>query len=77
MHDEMTSQANDNTTRRWVFKDQHALQRKGVGCGIHQSDVICSTFGWIPEASQTLEYGKNYEGYWTRLFVKQVTIIIC
>ena len=76
-HDEMTSQANDDTTRRWVFEDQHALRKKGVGRGIHQSDVICSTFGWIPEASQTLEYGKNYEGYWTgELFVKQVMIII-
>jgi hypothetical protein len=27
----------------------------------------------LPEASQTLEYGKNYDGYWNgKLFVKQV-----
>src|SRR5882762_7350923 len=39
----------------------------------HQSDVICLTVGWLADASQTLEYGKNYEGYWTgELFVKQV-----
>ena len=29
--------------------------------------------GWLADASQTLEYGKNYDGYWTgELFVKQV-----
>jgi len=39
---------------------------------IHQSEVICSTVGHLTEAGQTLEYGKNYEGYWTgELFVKQ------
>jgi hypothetical protein len=33
--------------------------------------------GWLKDASQTLEYGKNYEGYWTgELFVKQVTFIL-
>jgi len=37
-----------------------------------QSEVICSTVGHLTEAGQTLEYGKNYEGYWTgELFVKQ------
>jgi hypothetical protein len=38
-------------------------RKKGVGRGLHQSDIICSTVGWIEEASQTLEYGKNYDGY--------------
>ncbi|KAH6905763.1 hypothetical protein BKA70DRAFT_1107273, partial [Coprinopsis sp. MPI-PUGE-AT-0042] len=57
----------------WVFEDQYALRKKGVGRGLHQSDVICSTVGWIMAASQTLEYGKNYEGYWTgELFVTQL-----
>ncbi|KAG1781318.1 hypothetical protein EV702DRAFT_963062 [Suillus placidus] len=57
----------------WVFKDQHALRKKGVGRGIHQSNVICSTIGHLVEVSQTLEYGKNYDGYWTgELFVKQL-----
>lgn len=72
-HDEMTAQANDSKEKSWVFEDQHALRKKGVGRGIHQSDVICSTIGHLVEASQTLEYGKNYDGYWTgELFVKQV-----
>ena len=40
-----------------------AIEKKGVGHGLHQSDVICSTLGWLKDASQTLEYGKNYDGY--------------
>ncbi|KAG2750889.1 hypothetical protein P692DRAFT_20847015 [Suillus brevipes Sb2] len=68
-----SSQANDSKEKSWVFKDQHTLRKKGVGRGIHQSDVICSTIGHLVEASQTLEYGKNYDGYWTgELFVKQL-----
>jgi hypothetical protein len=59
--------------KKWVLYDQHELRKKGVGRGIHQSDVICSTIGWLKDASQTLEYGKNYNGYWTgELFCKQV-----
>ena len=39
-----------------------------------ESDVICSTMGWLKAASQSLEYGKNYEGDWNgELFVKQVS----
>ncbi|KAJ6489378.1 hypothetical protein DFH09DRAFT_948186 [Mycena vulgaris] len=57
----------------WVFEDQHALRKKGVGRGLHRSDIICSTCGHIPEAGQQIEYGKNYDGYWTgELFVNQV-----
>lgn len=75
-HDEMTAQANDSMKKTWVLEDQHQLRKKGVGRGIHQSDIICSTFGWLKEASQTLEYGKNYEGYWTgELFIKQVCLL--
>ncbi|KAG1865569.1 hypothetical protein C8R48DRAFT_747672 [Suillus tomentosus] len=67
-------QANDSSGKSWVFGDEHCLQKKGVSRGIHKSDVICSTTGWLNEASQTLEYGKNYEGYWTgEHFVKQLT----
>jgi hypothetical protein len=55
------------------MEGEQPLRKKGVGRGLHQSDIICSTVGWIEEASQTLEYGKNYDGYWTgELFVKQV-----
>jgi hypothetical protein len=74
--DEMTSQANDITSKMWVFEDQHRLRKKGVGRGLHQSDTLCSTVGWLDKGTQTLEYGKNYEGYWTgELFVKQVNLI--
>ena len=72
-HDESTTQANDGPKKSWVHKNKHALKKKGIGWGIHQSDVICSTVGWLKAASQSLEYGKNYEGYWNgELFVKQV-----
>ncbi|KAK0431882.1 uncharacterized protein EV420DRAFT_1285416 [Desarmillaria tabescens] len=57
----------------WILEGEQPLRKKGVGRGLHQSDVICSTFGWLAGASQTLEYGKNYDGYWTgELFVKQL-----
>ena len=72
-HDESTSQANDGKKMSWVHEKEHALKKKGVGRGIHQSNMICSTVGWLKPASQSLEYGKNYEGYWNgELFVKQV-----
>ncbi|KAF8872744.1 hypothetical protein CPB84DRAFT_1799018, partial [Gymnopilus junonius] len=59
--------------RSWVFEGEQPLKKKGAGHGIHQSDVICATVGWLKEASQSLEYGKNYEGYWNgELFVKQI-----
>lgn len=74
-HDESTSQANDSQEKSWVLGDQHPLRKKGPGHGLHQSDIICSTAGWLADASQTLEYGKNYDGYWTgELFVKQVRL---
>ena len=72
-HDEMTAQANDGKKKSWVLDGEQPLRKKGVGHGLQQSDVICSTYVWLEDASQTLEYGKNYEGYWTgELFVKQV-----
>jgi hypothetical protein len=53
------------------------LKKKGVGRGIHQSDVIRSMFGWLKDASQSLGYGKNYKGYWTgEIFVKQVGLVL-
>lgn len=49
------------------------LLKKGAGCGSQWSDVTCSTVDWLKDVGQQLEYGKNYEGYWTgALFVKQV-----
>lgn len=74
-HDEMTVQQNDGKKRSWVLNSEHALKKKGVGRGIHVSGVICATKGYIMDAEQTMEYGKNYEGYWTgELFVKQVNL---
>jgi hypothetical protein len=61
--DEMTVQANDGRKKSWVPDGEQPLKKKGVGRGIHQSDVVCATVGWLSEASQSLEYGKNYEGY--------------
>jgi len=60
----MTSQTNDGQPKSWVLEGEHALKKKGVGWGMHQSEFICSTFDWLSEVSQSLEYGKNYEGYW-------------
>ncbi|KIJ38236.1 hypothetical protein M422DRAFT_259146 [Sphaerobolus stellatus SS14] len=72
-HDEMTAQANDGQKMSWIWKGEQPLKKKGLGRGLHQSDFICSTVGWLKDASQTLEYGKNYEGYWNgELFVKQL-----
>jgi hypothetical protein len=74
-HDEMTAQANDGKPKSWVLEGEHALKKKGQGQGMHQSDVIMSTIGWLIEASQSLEYGKSYDGYWTgEMFVKQVRL---
>ena len=60
---------------QWVWQGEQPLKKKGIGCGLHQSDMICSTFGWLKDVSQTLEYGKNYDRYWNgELFVKQVCL---
>ncbi|KAJ7575738.1 hypothetical protein C8J56DRAFT_801145 [Mycena floridula] len=59
--------------KSWVFQDQHALRKKGAGRGLHCSDVICSTIGWLSDAGEQLEYGKNYDGYWDgQMFCKQL-----
>ena len=72
-HDEATMQANDGDKEGWVLDGEQPLKKKGARRGHHQSDVTCSTYGWLKGASVTMEYGKNYEGYWTgELFVKQV-----
>ena len=72
-HDEMIIQANDMPNESWVLNDEHRMRKKGVGRGIHRSDVICSTVGHLVDAGQSLEYGKNHDGYWNgEMFVKQV-----
>ncbi|KIJ52514.1 hypothetical protein M422DRAFT_156637 [Sphaerobolus stellatus SS14] len=74
-HDEMTAQAHDGEKMSWVWQGEQPLKKKGAGRGLHQSDFICSTVGWLKEASKTLEYGKNYDGFWNgELFIKQVRL---
>ena len=73
----MECQTNDAPEKSWVLRDHHPLWKKGVGCGMHQSNIICSSIGWLKEGSQSLEYGKNYDSYWNgELFVKQVLFMI-
>ena len=72
-HDETTTQANDGHGKGWVLDNQFPLRKKGQGRGLHESGAICGTVGYLKEGRQTLEYGKNYDGYWTgELFIKQV-----
>ncbi|KAJ3847597.1 hypothetical protein EV368DRAFT_87552 [Lentinula lateritia] len=70
---EMVTQAHDGQKKGWVLEGEQPLKKKGPGRGIHQSDFICSTVGWLKDASVTLEYGKNHEGYWNcELFIHQL-----
>ncbi|KAI0337675.1 hypothetical protein BDW22DRAFT_1423443 [Trametopsis cervina] len=72
-HDEMTAQAHDGVKQSWVLDGEMPLKKKGAGRGLHQSDFICSTVGWLKDASVTLEYGKNYDGFWNgECFVSQL-----
>lgn len=71
-HDETMSQANDGHDKGWVQNDEFPLQKKRQGRGLHESGAICGTVGYLKEGRQTLEYGKNYNSYWTgELFIKQ------
>ncbi|KAF9780595.1 hypothetical protein BJ322DRAFT_1101413 [Thelephora terrestris] len=47
IHMKATWGANDGKKMSWVHEKEHTLKKKGVGRGIHQSDVICSTVGWL------------------------------
>ncbi|KAF7343545.1 hypothetical protein MSAN_01975000 [Mycena sanguinolenta] len=72
-HDEMTAQANDADKWVWIMKGEMPIRKKGVGRGIHRSDILCSTFGHVVDAGQGIEYGKNYDGYWDGAqFIKQL-----
>ena len=75
-HDKMVAQAHDGQRWSWLLNGESLIKKKGPGRGLHQSDFICSTVGWLHEASVTLEYGKNYDGFWNgELFCKQVCIV--
>jgi hypothetical protein len=72
-HDKSTNTANDRPQASWVLEGEQPILKKGAGRGSHRSDVICSTYGWLKDAGVQLDYGKNYEGYWTgEMFVAQV-----
>lgn len=72
-HDEAVTQSNDSVVMEWVLDKRHKLRKKGNGHGIQHSDVVCSTMGWLEDAGEQLEYGKNHKGYWTgEHFVNQV-----
>ncbi len=76
-HDEMTCQANDGKKKSWGPVDEQPLKKKGVGRGIHCSEVICSTVGWMKDAGESLEYRKNHDEWWTgKMFCKQVCVHI-
>lgn len=64
-HDESVFHSNDGQRMSWVPNGQHKLRPKGQGRGLHRSDFICSTHGWLKEAGEELHIGKNHGGYWT------------
>lgn len=73
-HDKSTIQANGGMKAGWGLEGEQLLLKKGPDWGSYCSDIICSTVGWLKDVGQQLEYGKNYDGYWTgELFVKQVS----
>ncbi|KAH8926121.1 hypothetical protein BT69DRAFT_1190626, partial [Atractiella rhizophila] len=48
---------------QWLYclDGQSKLRKKGVGRGIHRSDFICPTYGWLEDAGEQLEYWKAHE----------------
>ncbi|KAH8828793.1 hypothetical protein DL96DRAFT_1695984 [Flagelloscypha sp. PMI_526] len=65
--------AHDGQKKGWVQNGEFPLRKKGAGRGIHRSDTICPCHGHITAAGQSLEYGKNYDGYWNgEMFVDQL-----
>ena len=75
-HDESTFQAHDGSSKVWVLDNQHKLRKKGAGRGVHRSDFIGPSKGWMREAGHGMHYGKGYDGYWTGEDVcKQVRLL--
>ena len=72
-HNEFTVRAKDGEKAGWGPGGEQPILKKGAGHGEHQSNVICSTYGWLKDAGEQLEYRKNCEGYWDgEKFVEQV-----
>ena len=59
VHDKSNCMANDGPKSLWVPEGEQQIFKKGAGHGSHQSDVICSTYGWLKNVGVQLEYGKN------------------
>ena len=53
-HDESTLTAYDGPKASWVQDGEQPIL-KGAGQGCYQSDVICSTFGWLEQAGVQIE----------------------
>ncbi len=74
-HNKMTCQANDDKGKSWGPVDEQPLKKKGVGREVHHSEIICSSMGWMKDAGESMDYGKNYDGWWTgEIFCKQVRV---
>ncbi|KAJ7652727.1 hypothetical protein DFH06DRAFT_1270261 [Mycena polygramma] len=58
-------EANDANKSKWVLKGEMPIRKKGVGHGIHRSDIICSTCGHIDDAGEGMEYGRITRGIGT------------
>ncbi|KAF0716714.1 Aste57867_2706 [Aphanomyces stellatus] len=80
-HDESVFYANDDGGKGWSQADNHDLHKKGRGRSIMVSDFLCPCHGRLYNISngvktyttQTLDIGKNNEGYWTcEHMIKQV-----
>ncbi|KAF9012340.1 hypothetical protein BDQ17DRAFT_1232750, partial [Cyathus striatus] len=57
----------------WILNGEFPIRKKGARQGIHHSEVICLTVGWLKEGSQSMEYGKHYNGHWNgKMFFKQM-----
>ncbi|EIW82983.1 hypothetical protein CONPUDRAFT_53085 [Coniophora puteana RWD-64-598 SS2] len=68
-----TARSHDAHEASWLLDGKQPLVKKGVGAGEHRSEVICSTVGHMPEAGESLEYGKNKDGFWNgERFVEQL-----
>lgn len=52
--DETTVHTNEGPCRAWLKGDQQPLKRKGNGRGIHVSDFICETTGWLALSTEQI-----------------------
>ena len=58
-HDESMMQANDGEKAGWGSEGEQPILKKRACCGEQESDIICSTYGWLKDAGEQLGYGKG------------------